>query len=67
MKNIDLESERLIFKRLSREHISVDYVDWLNDTEVNMYLETRGDYTIDLLKSYIEQQYKNEVYFFRKE
>ena len=41
MKNIDLESERLIFKRLSREHISADYVDWLNDTEVNMYLETR--------------------------
>ena len=63
MKNIDLESERLIFKRLSREHISADYVDWLNDTEVNMYLETRGDYTIDLLKLYIEEQYKNEVYF----
>jgi RimJ/RimL family protein N-acetyltransferase len=63
MKNIDLESERLIFKRLSREHISADYVDWINDTEVNMYLETRGGYTIDLLKSYIEEQYKNEVYF----
>ena len=63
MKNIDLESERLIFKRLSREHISADYVDWLNDTEVNMYLETRRGYTIDLLKSYIEEQYKNEVYF----
>ena len=63
MKNIDLESDRLIFRRLSREHISDDYVDWTNDTKVNMYLETRGNYTIDLLKSYIEQQYKNEIYF----
>lgn len=63
MKNIDLESERLIFSRLSRQHISADYVNWINDPEVNMYLETRGNYTIDLLKSYIEEQYKNEVYF----
>jgi len=63
MKNIDLESDRLIFRRLSREHISDDYVDWINDTKVNMYLETRGNYTIDLLKLYIEQQYKNEIYF----
>jgi len=63
VKNIDLESERLMFKRLSKRHISIDYVNWINDSEVNMYLETRGNYTIDLLKSYIEEQYKNEVYF----
>lgn len=63
MKNIDLESERLIFKRLSAKYISKEYVDWINDPDVNMYLETRGNYTIDLLKSYIEEQYKNEVYF----
>jgi len=61
--NIDLESERLIFKRVSEEHLTDDYVNWINDPEVNMYLETRGGYTIDLLKSYIEEQYKNEVYF----
>jgi RimJ/RimL family protein N-acetyltransferase len=41
----------------------MEYVSWLNDPHVNMYLETRGDYTIDLLKTYIEDQYKNEVYF----
>ena len=63
MKNIDLESERLIFNRLSSKHISKDYVDWINNAEVNKYLETRGNYTIDLLKSYIEEQYKNGVYF----
>jgi ribosomal-protein-alanine N-acetyltransferase len=63
MKNIDLESGRLIFKRLSLEHVSNDYVSWINDPEVNMYLETRGNYTLDLLKSYIEEQYKKDIYF----
>lgn len=63
MKNIDLQSERLIFKRVSENHVSQDYVDWINDSEVNMYLETRGNYNIDLLKTYIEEQYEKEVYF----
>ena len=63
MENIDLESERLILKRLSIEHISTDYVNWINDTEVNMYLETRGNYTLDLLSSYVKEQYNKEVYF----
>jgi RimJ/RimL family protein N-acetyltransferase len=63
MKNIDLESERLIYKRVSEEHATKDYVNWINDPEVNMFLETRGNYTLDLLKSYIEEQYKKEVYF----
>ena len=63
MKNIDLESERLIFKRLSHDHASTEYLNWINDPEVNMYLETKGNYTMDMLKSYIEQQYSNEVFF----
>jgi ribosomal-protein-alanine N-acetyltransferase len=63
MKIIDLETERLTLKRLSAKHISTDYVNWMNDSEVNMYLETRGNYTLELLKSYIEEQYKNEIYF----
>ncbi len=63
MKTIDIESERLIFKRVSSEHISVEYVSWINDPEVNRYLETRGNYTLDLLKSYIEEQHNKESYF----
>ena len=63
MKNIDLESERLIFNRLSAKHVSANYLNWINDPEVNMYLEIRSNYTMDLLKTYIEEQYKNEVYF----
>ena len=63
MKNIDIESQRLIFIRLSKQHVSSEYVSWINDPEVNMYLETRGNYTLNLLNSYIEEQYENEIYF----
>jgi ribosomal-protein-alanine N-acetyltransferase len=63
LRNIDLESERLVFKRLSKEHISTTYVNWLNDPEVYKYLETGGNYTLEMLKSYIEEQYAKEIYF----
>lgn len=63
MNNIDIESERLIYKRVTLEHISEDYVGWINDFEVNRYLETRGNYNLDLLKSYIEDQYNKATYF----
>jgi RimJ/RimL family protein N-acetyltransferase len=63
VKNIDIESERLIYKRVSAEHVTEAYVNWINDSEVNKYLETRGNYTLDLLKTYVEEQYNNEIYF----
>ena len=63
MLNIDLTSERLIFKRLSPEHISESYLSWLNDPEIYKYLETRGNYSMDMLKDYVDEQYKNNVYF----
>lgn len=63
MKNINLKSRRLLYRRVSAEHISTEYVSWINDPDVNMYLETRGNYTLDLLKSYIDEQHKNDVYF----
>ena len=40
MNKIDLESERLIFKRLSINHLSTEYLSWLNDPKVNVFLET---------------------------
>lgn len=63
MKNIDLASERLLYYRLSKQHITQNYVDWLNDAEVNTYIETKGDYTLDKLRLYVEEQYRNEIYF----
>ena len=63
MKNIDLESERLKYMRVTSEHLTKDYVGWLNDPVVNIYLDTKGTYTLDLLKSYLDELNKNEVYF----
>ena len=63
MHNIDLESERLLLKRLSPEHVSSDYLSWLNDSKINIFLETKGNYTMAMLQSYVEQQYEKEVYF----
>ena len=63
MKNIDLESERLKFRRVSLEHLTKDYVSWLNDPIVNIFLDTKVTYTLDLLKSYLDELNNNEVYF----
>ncbi len=63
MDNIDMESERLVYKRVSLDHLSEAYVSWMNDPKVTMYLESGGNYTLEMLKTYIEEQYKKEVYF----
>jgi RimJ/RimL family protein N-acetyltransferase len=63
MKACYLESERLYFKPLSRLHLSKNYVNWINDSDVNKYLESGGDYTIEKLESYLEQQEKKEILF----
>ena len=47
MKNkiISLETERLILIPLGTSHLSDEYVNWLNDSEVNRFLESGGGYT----------------------
>ena len=37
----ELTSERLLFRQLTEQDVSVRYVDWLNDPEINRFLETR--------------------------
>ena len=49
-----LESKRLVLKPLSREFLSQKYVDWLNDSDVNKYLESGGDYNISKLDLYLK-------------
>lgn len=63
MENIDLESERLTLTRVSIKHVSIEYLNWINDPEVHRYIETKGNYTMALLKAYVEERYKDEVYF----
>ena len=63
MRATILESKNLIFKPLSLDHLSNDYVDWLNDKEVNKYLETGNNYTLDKLENFLIEVEKKDIYF----
>ncbi len=49
----NLESERLLYVPLSLTHLSQDYVDWLNNPVIYEYLETGGNYTMEMLRDYL--------------
>ena len=57
------ESERLIFKPLSLDHLSVNYVNWLNDSQVNRFLDSGGDYTMKKLKDFLSDIEKKNILF----
>ena len=63
MKACNLESHRLYYKPLSKSHLSQSYVNWMNDDDVIRYLESGGDYTMQKLEAYIEEQEKKEILF----
>jgi ribosomal-protein-alanine N-acetyltransferase len=63
MKAVVLESERLFYVPLSLQHLSIEYVNWLKDDKTNMYLETRGDYTLEKLDYFLKEQEKKEILF----
>ena len=58
-----LESERLYFKPLSPKFLSQKYLSWLNDEEVCRYLESRGNYTMEGLQRYLNEQYEKNILF----
>lgn len=63
MKAKDVYTERLVLKRLTLEHLSIDYVHWLNDSDVNKYLESGGDYTLQKLQEFLMEQEEKEILF----
>ena len=63
MKAEILHSERLLLKPLSLEHLSEMYVQWMNDPDVNQYLETGGDYTLEKLKTFLTEVESNDILF----
>lgn len=63
MKAVYLESRRLYFEPLSKKHLSDNYLSWLNDNEVNKYLEVSGDYTVEMLQNFVETQEKKDILF----
>jgi ribosomal-protein-alanine N-acetyltransferase len=63
MKAKKIETARLILRPLSLKHLSQDYVDWLNDVDVIRYLETGGNYSIEMLEDFLKDVEKKDIYF----
>jgi RimJ/RimL family protein N-acetyltransferase len=59
-----LESTRLFYKPLAIDHCSLEYVNWMNDCDVNQFLESGGDYTIKQLEEYLKSIIKKEDMLF---
>ena len=59
---IELQTDRLILKPLSLFHVSEEYANWLNDPEVYKYLDTGGNYTLELLKEFLAEVEKKSIY-----
>jgi len=58
-----IDGDQIILRELTVADASADYASWLNDPEVNKYLETR-QVTVDELKSYItERQGSSDTLF----
>ena len=57
-----LETTRLVLTPISHSHVTDKYVSWLNDVAVYKYLETRGNYTREMLVSFVDEQIKNDVF-----
>ena len=63
MKAPILTTKRLILKPLSISHLSQEYVDWLNDSEVYKFLDSGGDYTLEKLQEYIQAVIQKDIFF----
>jgi len=60
---IEVRSQRLIFRTLTVDDVTQNYVNWLNDPRVNRYLETRHTHqTMDLCRSYVEEMLSNPAH-----
>ncbi|NLN48360.1 MAG: GNAT family N-acetyltransferase [Clostridiales bacterium] len=57
-----LVTSRLILKPFSRDVITERYRTWLNDSEVYKYLETRGGYSMDMLKEYVDYSIDQKIH-----
>tara|TARA_B110000003_G_C16479237_1_gene468880 strand:+ start:109 stop:606 length:498 start_codon:yes stop_codon:yes gene_type:complete len=59
----NLYSNNLKYEPISVKHCSDEYVSWLNDEDVNKYLESGGDYDLNKLKRYLMNHEKKQTFF----
>lgn len=60
-----LQGERIFLRRLTEDDASEDYVNWMNDPEINQYLESRFyTQTIESTKAFIRSVTNDNNYQF---
>lgn len=59
----ELESERLLLTPVKMQHATQEYISWLNDSEVNKYLEVKKENSLDELKEYIKDSIDKKIFF----
>lgn len=64
-KVVRIEGQRIFLRRLTEEDASEDYVRWMNDPDINQYLESRFyTHTIESTKSFIRSVTNDNNYQF---
>lgn len=64
MSTVTIMSERLLFKTLSEKDVSERYVGWLNDPDVNRFLETRfSSQTIESCRKFVSDMENDPASF----
>ena len=54
--NIKINGDKIYLRNIELNDVSSAYVNWLNDSEINQYLETRyEDQTIDSVHKYVQK------------
>ncbi len=60
-----IKGERIFLRRLTEEDVTQEYVDWMNDPDINQYLESRFyTHTIESTKAFIRSVTNDENYQF---
>ncbi|MBR3618373.1 MAG: GNAT family N-acetyltransferase, partial [Bacteroidaceae bacterium] len=60
-----LQGERIYLRRLTEDDVSDDYVRWMNDPEINQYLESRfHTHTIESTRAFIRSETNENKYQF---
>lgn len=61
MKITSINTDRIILEPLTIKHVSNDYVEWLNNKNINKYLETKHCENKNELKKFIENCNKQKI------
>lgn len=63
--NKPIEGKKIFLRRLTEDDVTEDYVRWMNDPEINQYLESRfSTQTIESIKIFIRTVTNDENYQF---